>query len=82
MSFVVTWNLCEAAECPDYRPDEYGRWPSYHCCVMHYKFMPMSKEFETRLEAERFIEGAGWRPGSFQHVEVGKVSEFKIEEKK
>lgn len=61
--WLVIWTLTMTvpAECPDFKPDPYtGRYPMTHCLVYHTKTVTkdMSKSFETKEEAEKFISDA------------------------
>lgn len=56
--YVVRWTTLAMAECPDYKPDEFGRWPTTHCLVLHAKSVPQSKEFTDKREAREFFKRA------------------------
>ena len=63
MKYVLTWTVSVwvSMECPDYKPDPYtGEYPSMHCLVNHGEFVAkeMTKSFETKEEAEMFMNNA------------------------
>lgn len=58
--YLVTWTIIVAAECHDYKPDEFGNWPTGHCSAGHYKSIPMSKEFFIRDSAVAFFDRGNW----------------------
>lgn len=60
---VLTWKIDKTAQtaCPDFKPDPYaGEFPMTQCAVYHTRTITqeMSKEFETKEEAEEFKKNA------------------------
>ena len=60
--YIVIWVLIKMVpiECPDYHPDQFGRMPTFHCAVGHYKIErdTLRKEFTDMKQAMDFYNEA------------------------
>jgi len=70
MKYLVIWVVVNwvSTPCPDWKPNPYtGRYPNTMCLVNHgrYEDTPMKSLFETREDAEAFIESA---PEEIKHT--------------
>lgn len=81
--FIVTWILHSVVptQCPDWKPDKYGQWPSVHCAVNHFYVEVQNREaeFKTFKEAKEFVDG-GKQSLCDGIIFSTCLSDFKIEE--
>ncbi len=71
--------------CPDFKPDEFGRYPSARCLVLHSEGVQNQKEFSDEKEALGFygqaLEAAPKREGGFTVLNLGDIYDVKLESK-
>lgn len=68
-TFIVLFSFYVPCGCPDYKPDQFGRYPTTTCLVMHYELKNMSKEFNDKDSATSFYNDA-LKDGSLRNVQL------------
>jgi len=79
--YIVSWALTVEKECPDFKADKYGRYPSTHCLVLHLGKDEHQKVFNDRKEAfDFYTNGLSEAKDNEIHImPIGGIFDLKID---